>query len=53
MKERSERQVVAGNVYRLTCSLRFVFLDPGFDAGEDDSLAVEFFLWQEIAHHRF
>ena len=53
MKERSERQVVAGNVYRLTCSLRFVFLDPGFEAGEDDSLAVEFFLWQEIAHQRF
>jgi len=33
--------------------MRFVFLDPGLEAGEDDSLAVEFFLWQEIAHQRF
>jgi hypothetical protein len=36
-----------------TCSVRFVFLDPGFEAGEDDSFTVEFFLWQEIAHQRF
>jgi hypothetical protein len=53
MKEMSGGQVVVENVYRRTCSLRFVFLDPGFDDGEDDSLAVEFFLWQEIAHQRF
>lgn len=38
--------------YRLACSLRFVFLDPEFDAGEENSLAVEFFLWQEMAHQR-
>lgn len=53
MKESSEQRVVVGNVYRCTCSLRFVFLEPGFEDGEDDSLAVEFFLWQEIAHQRF
>ena len=39
--------------YRLACSLRFVFFDPEFEAGEVDSLAIEFFLWQEMAHQRF
>lgn len=39
--------------YRLACSLRLVFLDPGVGDGVDDSLAVEFFLWQETAHQRF
>jgi hypothetical protein len=53
MKERSRREVVFGNPYRCVCSMRFVFLDPEFGAGEDDSLAVEFLLWQEIAHQRF
>jgi len=33
--------------------LRFVFFDPEFEAGEVDSLAIEFFLWQEMAHQRF
>lgn len=40
-------------IYRLTISVRFVFLEPGFERGADDSLEVEFFLWQEIAHQRF
>ena len=39
--------------YRRAISRRFVFFDPGFKAGEDDPLAVEPFLWQEIAHQRF
>jgi hypothetical protein len=33
-------------------SVRFVFLDPGLVAGEEDSTAFEFFLWQEMAHQR-
>lgn len=43
----------SGAAYWRTCSVRFVFLEPGFEDGEDDSFAVEFFLWQEIAHQRF
>src|SRR5579863_216730 len=39
-------------IYKLAFSLRFVFLDPVEGAGTEDSLAVEFFFWQEIAHHR-
>jgi hypothetical protein len=42
--------VGSGIAYRRASSLRFVFLDPGLEGGEDVSLAVEFFLWQEIAH---
>ena len=38
--------------YKLAFSLRFVFLDPVPGAGSDDSLEVEFFFWQVIAHHR-
>jgi len=33
--------------------MRFVFLDPEFEAGREDSLEVGFFFWQEIAHQRF
>jgi hypothetical protein len=46
-------QLNPGTAYMRTCSMRFVFLDPGFEAGEEDSFAVEFLLWQEIAHQRF
>ena len=38
--------------YKRACSGRFVFRDPGLEAGEDDPVAVEFFLWQEMAHQR-
>jgi hypothetical protein len=39
--------------YCLVCSVRFVFLDPGAVAGGEDSLAVEFFFLQDVAHQRF
>jgi len=43
-KGQSDGDESSGKAYRRVCSLRFVFLDPGFDVGEDDSIAGEFFL---------
>jgi hypothetical protein len=51
-KEESGGYVSSETAYRRACSLRLVFFDPGSEAGDDDSIAVEFFLWQEIAHQR-
>ena len=38
--------------YRLAASLRFVFREPEFGAGEVGWLTIELFLWQDFAHQR-
>jgi hypothetical protein len=43
-KLESDGLATFGIAYWRASSARFVFRDPGFEAGEEDSFAVEFFL---------